>query len=157
MNGSGRSPLCKIINCEKARNKKHKCCEEELTEQLEKGTESFDKEKNEFNTQSEDITDKDNDKIILENPLDIENMQNISTERDDYLSTTISTTTEHKTAGVQFQLNFEVVDNITVSEDQHTLIEEDLQNTEVNDISSVTAVTETIDIETSTDHQEKKS
>jgi hypothetical protein len=31
-----------------------------------------------------------------------------------------------------------------------------LQNTEVTDISSVTAVTETIEIETSTDRQEKK-
>ena len=86
-------------------------------------------------------------------------MQNSSTEKDDYLfiTTTISTTTEHKTAGVHFQLNSEDVENITVLEDQHTLLEEDLQNTEVNDISSVTAVTETIELETSTDHQEKKS
>ena len=34
--GSGKSSLCKIINCAKARNKKHKCCQEEETEKLEK-------------------------------------------------------------------------------------------------------------------------
>jgi hypothetical protein len=85
----------------KARNKKHKCCQEEITEKLEKETKSFNEEHTELNIQKEDITDTYNDKTLLEDPLDIAKMQNSSTERDDYFSTAISTTTDHKTAIVQ--------------------------------------------------------
>ena len=54
----------------------------------------------------------------MEDAQDIENFKSNSNVRDDNSSTAPSTTAEHKTVGVQFQIISEIVDNIPASEDQ---------------------------------------
>ena len=136
----------------KRQGTRNKFCEDErkenVTEKLVKETTFWDGE--------EHIIDKENDTKSQEGAQDIKRLQNTSNKRDYYSSTAPSTTTEHKSVGAKFQIVSEVVDNITVSEDQQATQEEDFKTTEVNDISSVASVTETIEIETSTDQQEIK-
>ena len=57
-------------------------------------------------------------KILLKDAQDIDNFKSKSNVRDDNSLTAPSTTAEHKTVGVQFQIISDIVDNITASEDQ---------------------------------------
>jgi len=57
--GSRKSPLCKIVNCDKARNKKHKCCKD-----VKETTLVSKIEKNEKESKSEDISSENKNKIV---------------------------------------------------------------------------------------------
>ena len=162
---SGKSSLCQIINCLKAHNKKHKCCREELdqnvTEKQEIQSESIDKAKEagvedtnkktvtesksfEYRGKKKDTkTNKKKDiKLNKKNGKTVEESFQTTTE-----NTITSSTSENTISDLQSTLDYTIGDNTVEPEEHPTTHVDEIETTEES-------VTETIESEVTTVQQE---